>query len=566
MGPDGDSHALRNFGLILLSLMIFVVLIACSDSENSGPASGTSGIPVSKSSPATSTTAPETPGGPRYGGNLRIAQPGDPVSCDLAMSRGTGYQSVHPCNPMLSQIVRSSPTDHSIITGDLAEDWSLSEDGRTWKFKVRPDALWHDGSQVTADDLKFSIDRVINPPEGLFAGRAAPIAGYVSTTDQVVAVSDETLTITTDFPAASFITNLANVYVSVFPKTITEQLDPPSMILHEQVVGSGPFKFNSATRGSFYEMVKNEDYYEPNRPYLDSITFLVMPSPAVRVAALKTGEADIVMLLTEPEAESLAGESDRIRLIREPSAGGNTVQMNLSKAPFNDPRVRRAVNLAFSRSDAMLALGGGFNGAIMPPGGPWALDTDEVLTLPGYGDDEAERARARELLANAGYPDGLAVQMHTRSDPFSTSLAEFAVAQLRKVGINAKLIPLERTAYAEFVSSGEHTLISHSHSFSLDDPDAILPAHYACGGEENYPGLCDPEIDRLIEAQARELDPDDRKKLVDEIQRLVWSTDAKIWFNWSVRRTPVSTKVMNFNPGGPSLYQGRRFESVWLTE
>ncbi len=565
-GADGDSHALRKFSLTLLSSFFLLILIACSSAEDQAPQVGSSGIPVSQTSPASDVSSPQSPDGPRYGGNLRIAQPGDPVSCDIAMSRGVGYQSVHPCNPMLSQIVRASSADHSTITPDLAESWSVSDDGRTWTFKLRPNARWHDGSPVTASDLKFSIDRVIEPPEGLFAGRAAPIAGYVSSTAQVVAVSDDTLTITIDFPAASFITNLANVYVSIFPKAITEQLDPPSMVLHEDVIGSGPFKFSSATRGSFYEMVKNDYYYEPDLPYLDSLTFLVIPSPAVRVAALKTGEADIVMLLTEPEAESLAGDSDRIRLIREPSAGGNSVQMNLAKTPFDDPRVRRAVNLAFSRSDAILALGGGFDGAIMPPGGPWALDPDEVSRLPGYGNDESERSRARELLANAGYPNGLRVQMHSRSDPFSTSLAEFAVAQLSQVGIDAELIPLERTAYAEFVSNGQHTLISHSHSFSLDDPDAILPAHYACGGAENFPGLCDEEIDRLIELQSRETDPRTRKQLVDEIQRLVWAADAKVWFNWSVRRTPVSVKVMNFDPGGPSLYQGRRFESVWLAE
>ncbi len=563
---DGDSHTLRIFSLTLLSPIFLLMLIACSDGDGQEPLAGTDGIPIAQSSPASGVEAPLSPNGPRYGGNLRIAQPGDPVSCDIAMSRGVGYQSVHPCNPMLSQIVRSSSNDHSAIAPDLAETWSVSADGRTWTFKLRPDARWHDGSAVTASDLKFSIDRVIEPPEGLFAGRAAPIAGYVSSTNQVAAISDDTLTITTDFPAASFITNLANVYVSVFPKAITEQLDPPSMVLHENVIGSGPFKFSSATRGSFYEMVKNADYYEPDLPYLDSITFLVIPSPAVRVAAMQTGEADIVMLLTEPEAESIASDSDRIRLIRQPSAGGNTVQMNLAKAPFDDPRVRRAVNLAFSRSDAVLALGGGFDGAIMPPGGPWALDPTEVSQLPGYGDDVSERSRARELLTNAGYPDGLSVQMHSRSDPFSTSLAEFAVAQLSEVGIDVDLIPLERTAYAELVANGEHTLISHSHSFSLDDPDAILPAHYSCGGAENFPGLCDAEIDRLIEMQSRETDPDARKELVDEIQRRVWATDAKIWFNWSVRRTPVSVKVRNFDPGGPSLYQGRRFESVWLAE
>lgn len=548
-----------------------LIAIACSsggetDTTASTPA-GTALVAV-----AEPTTAPTRAAKPveqrdeRFGGVLRIAQPGDPISCDLAMSRGVGYQSVHPCNPMLSQIVRASAGDHGVILPDLATEYSLSPDGRTWTFELREDARWHDGTPVTADDLKFSLDRVINPPEGLLVGRAGPIKTYVSSTDQIKTPDEHTLTITTDFPAASFITNLASVYVSAFPRAATENLDPPSMVLHDQVVGSGPFKFDSATRGSFYRMIRNDDYYEPGLPFLAGITYLVMPSPAIRLAALKAGEVEIIMLLTEAEAESLAGDSDKIKVIREPSAGGNTVQMNLSTPPFDDPRVRRAVNLAFDRSEAVIALGGGFNGAIMPPGGPWALDPDEVLQLPGYGDAEAERAEARQLLAQAGFPDGLSVKMQTRSDPFSTSLAEFAAAQLATVGIKVELEPMERAAYQDFLLRGEHAIISHSHSFSLDDPDAILPAHYSCGGSENYPGLCDPELDEMIQAQSRELDPDRRKELVDEIQRRVWDADAKIWFNWSVRRTPVSIRVQNFAPGGPSLYQGRRLESVWLAD
>ncbi len=152
-----------------------LIAIACSsggetDTTASTPA-GTALVAV-----AAPTTAPTRAAEPvdqrdeRYGGVLRIAQPGDPISCDLAMSRGVGYQSVHPCNPMLSQIVRASAGDHGVILPDLATEYSLSPDGRTWTFELREDARWHDGTPVTADDLKFSLDRVINPPEGLLVG------------------------------------------------------------------------------------------------------------------------------------------------------------------------------------------------------------------------------------------------------------------------------------------------------------------------------------------------------------------------------------------------------------
>ena len=112
--------------------------------------------------------------------------------------------------------------------------------------------------------------------------------------------------------------------------------------------------------------------------------------------------------------------------------------------------------------------------------------------------------------------------------------------------------------------SGEFKIIGHSHSFSLDDPDPILTDHYACGGSENFPGLCDAELDEMIARQSRILAPAERKALLDEIQRRIWDENAKIWFQWSSRRAPVWGNVHGMEPGGPSLYQGRRLEQVWV--
>ena len=132
-----------------------LIVIACSsDSEPIPPVVDTPTLSVSSGTVAVAepTAAPDDVAAPvdprddRYGGVLRIAQPGDPISCDLAMSRGTGYQSVHPCNPMLSQIVRTSADDHGEILPDLATEYSLSTDGRTWTFTLRENALWHDRS------------------------------------------------------------------------------------------------------------------------------------------------------------------------------------------------------------------------------------------------------------------------------------------------------------------------------------------------------------------------------------------------------------------------------------
>lgn len=500
----------------------------------------------------------------RRGGTLRIAQANDPASCDLHSARALSYQSVHPCAPLLSQLIRSSANDHSVIEPDLAVEWGVSADGRTWTFQLREDVRWHDGASFTVEDAVFSLRRAIDPPPGIAPGRANAIGRYVSDS-QHISQSNGDLVIETDFVAASFLPHLASVYVSIYPKHVTESLDPPSMTAFEQVVGTGPFKAGEAIRGSRYTLVRNNDYYEPGLPYLDEIEFLVMPEPLVRMAALRAHEIDSIAIITAQEARQLELDfAGRITVHETPSAGGNTVQMNLSRPPFDDARVRRAVNLAISREDANLVLGQGFRGAILPPGGAFMYPEGLIDSLPGYGDVGANRELARDLLAEAGFPGGFKVTLNTRANPFFEFLGEFVIGQLAEVGIEATLAPIESVDYQDRVMSGNFDMIVHSHSFALDDPDSVLPSHYSCDGVENFPGLCDPDLDLMIEQQSREVDPEKRLALLNEIERVIWETDAKVWFQWSSRRTPVWNNVVGLEPGGPSLYQGRRLEQVFL--
>lgn len=548
-----------------LPILIACFIISCSASTDADSESSNHLDVIVSATIVESANTPLKSDQPRLGGTLRVAQPGDPSSCDLHMSRGMSYQAVHPCNAMLSQIIRVDARDHGILLPDLAIHWNVAEDGVTWTFEIRSDASWHDGSAVTTDDLVFSLQRVIDPPPGVSVGRAGSFARYVPNSDMVTMVDDRTLVVRTQYPSASFIANIASVYLSIYPRDVTEALKPPSMVQFDQVVGSGPFMAHSSMRGSSYKMRRNDNYYDSNRPYLDELWYLVMPQPAVRLAALTARQVDMISIITEAEAKTLEREyGENIRVLEAPSAGGNTLQLNTQRAPFDDPRVRRAVNLAISRADASIVLGGGLDGAIMPPGGPWALSGTEVLTLPGMGDKTTEREEAKRLMADAGYPAGLTTTLHTRANPFFRSLASFAAGQLREIGIVADVVAMEPVAYQDMLLRGDHMLIAHSHSFPLDDPDAILPDHYSCRGVENFPRICDIEIDDMIKKQSRELDRDVRKSLVDELQRRIWHLDGKIWFQWSLRRTPIWRNVIGFEIGGPSLYQGRRMEDVWI--
>lgn len=545
----------------LATVLPFLLVAACSSSAEPPTVSSSSSPSPTTDASATDVAEPPLT---RRGGTLRIAQASDPASCDLHSARALSYQAVHPCNPLLSQIVRASSSNHSVIEPDLATGWDVSDDGRTWRFDLRDDVSWHDGTRFTVDDAVFSLRRAIDPPEGVPPGRASAIGRYISNVEQIRA-EDGQLVIETDFVAASFLPNLASVYVSIYPRQATLALDPPSMTAFESVIGTGPFRAGDAIRGSRYSLVRNDSYYEDGLPYLDEIEFLVMPEPAIRLAALRSHEVDSIAIITEPEAQELEENfADRITVFRTPSAGGNTVQLNINRPPFDDPRVRRAVNLAISRSDAELVLGAGFDGAILPPGGQFAYSSAEIGDLPGYGDVAGNRERARELLAEAGFPDGLSTTIHTRANPFFQLLSDFIAGQLAEVGIEADVVPIESVGYQERITSGDFEMIGHSHSFALDDPDSVLSSHYGCDGPENFPGLCDEALDGMIEQQSRETDPGLRRDLLNEIERMVWQKDVKIWFQWSSRRTPVWNTVAGLEPGGPSLYQGRRLDRVYL--
>lgn len=201
------------------------------------------------------------------------------------------------------------------------------------------------------------------------------------------------------------------------------------------------------------------------------------------------------------------------------------------------------------------------------PGNGWKrtssaqfLAEQDVAPLP----PGAARAEAIRLLAEANLAAGLTVKLHVRADPFSQTLADFVAGQLSKVGIKAEVTPVEFVAYQDMLAKHDFAMIAHSHSFALDDPDFILFDHYACGGAENYPGLCDPELDEMIARQSCTLDYAERRRLVDQIQVKVWEKDAKVWFQWTLRRTAHSSSVRGLNFGGTSLYQGRRLDRVWL--
>lgn len=538
------------FAALLGLLALFWIASACA--PRATPTPTPSPTPLSTSTPTPSA---------EYSGVLRLAQSGDPTSCDLAMWRGVAYQSVHVCNPMLNQLVRIDPADHSRILPDLAEGWTSGEDGTLWTFYLAKGVRWHDGQPLTADDVVFSLKRIMETPPKLQPGRASPVAQYI---ESVEAPTPDTVVIRTRFPAASFLLNLASVYVSIYPRHVVEALDPPTMEAFSSVVGSGPFKYRAFTPGSSYEMERNPDYFLRGWPLLKGVTYLVMPNPATQFAALRAHQVDVIPIgITESQAREISQSlSSSITIQETATANFWAVQLNTKTPPFDDPQVREAVNLAIDRQAAIQFQGGGRRGASMPPSGQWGLPDAELDSLPGFGDKAAERARARELLARAGYDSSARLNMLTRSGAFFQDIATFVAGQLETVGIQVEQDTQESAVYLERLRSRSFQLTASSSGLTLDDPDQVFSEHYLCNGTENFSQLCDEEVERLFLEQQRTLDQQRRRELVWQMQRRLWQLNGKVVVHWSVRRTPVWREVQGFTMGA-SNYQGMRLDTVW---
>ncbi|MGI0150227.1 MAG: ABC transporter substrate-binding protein, partial [Thermoplasmata archaeon] len=334
------------------------------------------------------------------------------------------------------------------MIGDVASEWKISPDGLTYTFKIRQDIRFHDGSPLTAADVKATYDKIVFPPAGVLSIRKRAYTAI----DRVEAPDPGTVVFKLKVPSASLLDNLASPWNVIFPK---KYLDKDPNYFKTNVVGSGPFKFKNYTRGSTFEGERNPDYFVKDRPYLDGYKFFISPETSVRAAAIRSGRAYIEFRgLPGAEVEAIRKQlGDKVAVQETPATGWWGISVNNTVKPFNDVRVRKALALGLDRYTAGRVLypltGLKFVGGLMRPDSDWAMPDAELEKFPGFGRDmDKNRAEAKRLLADAGYPNGLKIVMKNRNVklPYQ-DFAVFLIQEWRKIGIEAENRPLETAAW-----------------------------------------------------------------------------------------------------------------------
>jgi peptide/nickel transport system substrate-binding protein len=501
---------------------------------------------------------------PRHGGVLLAIIGADPPSLDPHQE--STFANIELVAPLYNTLLQIDPYNYPKIVGDLATEWKISPDGLTYTFRLHPGVRFHDGSPLTAADVKASYDKIIFPPAGV---RSVRRNAYTAVT-QVDAPDATTVVFKLKFPSASLLANLASPWNVIFPKKYLDK-DPNYFKTH--VVGSGPFKFKNYTRGSTFEGERNAAYFVKDRPYLDGYKFYISPETSVRAAAIRSGRAYIEFRdLPSAEVEAIKKQlGAKVAVQETPMTGQWGVSINNTAKPFNDVRVRKALSLGIDRYTMARVLypltGLRYVGALMRPGSEWAMSEAELETLPGFARDiDKNRAEARRLLAEAGYPNGFKVVLKNRNVklPYQ-DFAVFLIQEWRKIGVEVEHRPLETAAwFSDGQDTGNFELIVSPTVEFMDDPDQFL-GRYATGSTQNWGRFSDPQIDDLFSRQARALDPVERKRLINEMEKIVLQKTYFLSGLWWSRNLVHWTKVKNY-VAPPNHYTNQKLQDVWLSE
>ena len=428
-----------------------------------------------------------------------------------------------PAGPLFNGLVYHNPVNPDEIVCDLCESWTVSPDGKTYTFRLR-EAQWHDGQPVTAEDIKFSLDRITEP------GAIRVTTGVLRTFyehQSAEAVDAKTIRVPIKFASPLFLENLASEYMKMYPKHVAEKLSPEEAQQPGKLIGSGPWKLKEFKPNISIEYVRNPTYFKKGLPYFDGMLFTIVQDYNRRLAAMQVGQAQT----TEGPTIGSYGNEDPLRLQRETKGKGRGIYipeamqiflvLHMNKPPFNDPRVRRAVFLATDRQELVKIARcadpyGCFGsvGTFLPNKGGYVVESPEDLTqTPGWRQPkDQDIAEARALMAAAGYANGVKATLNLITVPVFVRHAEVLAEQLRKsLNIECIIEPVDvPTAVDRAIRGLPHASLTASGVILLDPADYLNQHFLVMGGQKNPDSWSHPRLTEIIEAQAREPEPTKR--------------------------------------------------------
>jgi peptide/nickel transport system substrate-binding protein len=505
---------------------------------------------------------------PKSGGVLNVMQRED-LPQGFAIHETSTISTVWPAMPCFNNLVMFDPLKKTesaeTVIGDLAEKWSWQDNYRNLVFFLRKNVKWHDGHAFTSKDVKYTFDMLRETPDAAGKLRINPRKDWYTNVEAVEAAEPHTVVFRLKKPQPSLLLMLASGYSPIYAAHV------PAATYRTTCVGTGPFKFKEWKKGESIELVKNPDYFIKGRPYLDGLKYITITERGTKFAALQSGRLDVAFPgdATKTIAEQVTKAEPRIKMTLAAQNVNDNLLLNVTKPPFNNLKVRQAFSLSIDRRAVVATVhqGGAMVGAAMAPK-PWGvygLLEKDLASLPGYGKGSDDKAKAKKLLAEAGFgtSNPLKLELAVRAIPMYLDFAAFVVNELKQIGVEGTLKQIETAQWHPYATRREFQVGPNLTGLGVDDPDGNFFENYACGSARNYGGYCNEQVQKMIEAQSAELDTKKRMAMVVEIQKKLEEDAARPTVDWRLEYYLQWQHVKNLVPH-QSIYNWGRMQEVWL--
>ena len=442
------------------------------------------------------------------------------------------------------------------IVGDLAKEWQVSEDNRTWTFKLHEGVKFHNGKELTSVDVKATFDRLLDPGSGLVT------RSLVAPFEKVDVIDKYTVAITTKQPYGPMMALLSNAQVAIVDADMVEKYGEEIGQSIETINGTGPYKITSWKRDEEIVLERHEGHFKG-----DALTKYIVLRPileaAARVIALETGEADIIKQIPAEEFQRLKNDTPGIQILQQPSVGQRIFRFGCNDPIIGNLKVRQAIVYAIDRE---MIINGLF------PGQAFMSTSTIAKPVFGYaniGEIKQDKEKAKQLLIEAGYPNGFNTKIVTTTRYANgVEIAEVMAAQLAEFGINCEieviewsiLLPLWRNSTIDEFDQPMHI---GGMGTSMKDADGAYRGLYDTVKDDtqekrNYGFYSNAEVDELIAAGAIETDPEKRKEIYKRIQEITYLEDPfGIWLYDSYTEVATSTKLsdVSIHATGPITFE-----------
>ena len=508
-------NAKRLIAFALVCCLSFALFAGCAKTEGE----------TSEGSSTSGSSSEGTTGEEGIRTDLIIGTSADVVSPDPHQQNDTASKRAIS---MLYDTLIVLGKDGQTFEPGLAESWEAVSDTE-YVFHLRQGVKFHNGEEMKASDVKFSLERCAESPKS-----KVPMDSVAS----VEVVDDYTVKITTDGPFAPFLFNMANLNCSILNEKYTTEMGDD---YQTAPMGTGPMKFVSWKPNDSFVVERFDDYWG-GAPKASKITIRIIPEPTSLTIALENGEIDFVDSVTAVDAERVKTNPD-LKTVEQVQGSVTYIGMNYLQAPLDNDKVRKALAYAVDREaiiEAVLEGYGEILNTVFPP------------MMPGYNDEiegyEYNPEKAKELIVEAGYPDGFSIEMATSGDE-RNRIAQLVQANYAAIGVTLDINLLEWGAYLEYVGGNDHKMfiLGWSNPYNPDG-NMFDTFHKDRPATTNRCHFENDEVSALIEQARTELDWTKREEMYKQLQQMIM--DEPVWIPLFAKTVVIA---MNKNLEGVEL-------------